>query len=104
MSADNWDKCPRCVSRNLHTIAELAGKVSEAYGSVDVETFDQMRQELSDKQAAHDDYNAFRTFREDYEIYGAEDGLVEVSYRGGCRECGLSLEFEHAHTIDGVTS
>jgi hypothetical protein len=42
------------------------------------------------------------TFREYYEIFGAETGTVGVSYSGRCDECGLRLDFEHAHEIPGV--
>ena len=38
-------------------------------------------------------------FREDYEIYGAETGVVTVSYSGVCRQCGLSLHFEDRKPI-----
>jgi len=47
--------------------------------------------------------SAERTFREDYEIYGASDGTVKVDYGGSCTECGLSLSFNHEHEIPGVT-
>lgn len=38
-------------------------------------------------------------FREDYEIYGAETGVVTVSYSGACCLCGLSLCFEYRKSI-----
>lgn len=41
-------------------------------------------------------------FREDYEIYGAEDGAVIVSYSGVCEECNLRLQFETTTPIPGV--
>jgi hypothetical protein len=43
------------------------------------------------------------TFREDYEIYGAEDGTVTVTYSGSCQSCGLSLSFRDDREIPGVT-
>jgi hypothetical protein len=43
------------------------------------------------------------TFREDYEIYGAETGTVKVYYGGSCENCGLTLNFEHEHEIPGVS-
>ena len=36
----------------------------------------------------------YQTFREDYEIWGAEEGFIEVNYSGTCRACGLHLDFE----------
>jgi hypothetical protein len=46
-------------------------------------------------------------WREDYEILGAEDGMVEVSYRGICTghllpgpdACGAKLSFADFHVI-----
>lgn len=100
MSADNWDKCPRCVSRDLAEIDALDAKVTTSYGSIPVDEFDALRTEAIDRREKHGSYDAFRTFREDYEIGGAEEGLIEVSYRGGCNVCGLRTEFEHSHPLD----
>jgi len=47
--------------------------------------------------------NMGETFREDYEIYGAEDGTVMVSYHGQCGECKTKLEFKHEHVIGAKT-
>jgi len=41
-------------------------------------------------------------FREDYSVSGAEDGVVEVRYRGFCRMCRLEVEFTHRHIIRGL--
>lgn len=38
---------------------------------------------------------SIRTFREDWDIYGADTGTVTISYRGGCAQCGVTCEFEH---------
>ena len=42
------------------------------------------------EKATHDS-----TFREDYEIYGAQHGEIEVHYKGQCKACGLHVEFDH---------
>jgi hypothetical protein len=39
---------------------------------------------------------AERTFREDYEFYGAETGEVTARYRGRCTVCGLSGQIDHS--------
>jgi len=39
------------------------------------------------------------TFREDYQIYGAETGTVTVEYLGECHSCGLTLEFKDQRAI-----
>jgi hypothetical protein len=40
-----------------------------------------------------------RTFREDYEIYVAEDGVVRVSYSGHCERCGSGVDFKTEHPV-----
>jgi hypothetical protein len=42
------------------------------------------------------------TFREDYQIYGADEGTVHVGYSGSCEKCGLRIDFDHEHEIPGV--
>jgi hypothetical protein len=39
------------------------------------------------------DEEGFRTFREDYEIYGASIGTINVTYSGYCEKCSLGLDF-----------
>jgi hypothetical protein len=96
VSADNWAICPRCVAR-WHTEVETEqARVDDLYGLVPVAEFDEARLALQAKKATTHE----PTFREDYEIYGAEDGEVVATYSGGCAACGLRLEFRHAHPLD----
>ena len=95
MSADNWAVCPRCVKQARAAEAKALAKVMATYGKVPVEEFDRARADIPDL-----DPEKFRTFREDYEIYGAEDGTVKVSYSGGCDTCGLSLNFSDEHPLN----
>lgn len=44
------------------------------------------------------------TFREDYEIYGAETGELIIHYRGRCTVCGLSTEVNDAQVFFDLTS
>lgn len=101
MSADNWADCPRCKVIREAALTERERAVENAYGKVPVAEFDAMRAELErDANTLIDP-----TFREDYEIYGAEDGVVKVRYQGRCKDCGLSLKFEHDHplNVDGAS-
>lgn len=100
MSASNWAKCPRCVQRCDDELAARLVQVGSSYGLVPIEEFDAARTQLDNDRAAHEKDDEHRTFREDYEIYGAADGVVEVSYGGGCEECGLTLSFTHEHPLD----
>jgi hypothetical protein len=96
MSADNWTQCPRCLKRRAVEIENKETQVAAAYGKVPVDQFDRQRAELESLKTDRMDNN----FREDYEICGAEDGVVEVTYRGVCGICNLRMEFKHSHEID----
>lgn len=91
MSADNWAVCPRCKKNEMNNIAELDRRAEESYGKVSIDDFIVMRLEAQKRREALPDRIA--TFREDYEIFGAEDGAIEINYSGYCTECGLKLKF-----------
>ena len=97
MSADNWAVCPRCVKQARAAEAKALAKVMASYGKVPVEEFDRARADVPTS-----DPEKFRTFREDYEIYGADDGDVVVDYGGSCTECGLHLTFTDHHPIPEI--
>lgn len=68
MSADNWAICPRCESNaELQALAPVV------------------------------DSEQFRTFREDYEFYGADVGEVHAVYSGRCTVCGISAKIDHSY-------
>lgn len=98
MSADNWTVCPRCKARHIAKRIEARAVANNSYGAVPLEQW-QALDKAADDLAQDWDH---KTFREDYEIYGADEGSIEVSYRGGCGECGLSVGFVHSHEIKGV--
>jgi len=54
-----------------------------------MEEFDRLRREADTPI----DHEALRTFREDYEVYGAETGEVTASYSGRCSVCDVGLDF-----------
>jgi len=100
MGADNWAHCPRCTVRKWAELNKRRIKINSMYGTVPVDEFDAARQALSVIEAEAE--NARPTFREDYEIYGADTGAVTVSYRGECQVCGLELSLREEHPIPGV--
>lgn len=100
MSASNWDRCPRCLKQAEDVIDNLQRQVDEAYGHVPIDKFDQMRESLAEQRRLLT--QSFQTFREDYRIYGAEEGVVKVRYSGSCSVCKLNLEFACAHPIEGL--
>ena len=94
VSADNWAICPRCVARARAAEAAQLAAVMDSYGKVPVEEFDRARAAIEPVHPGD-----YATFREDYEIYGAADGVVKVSYGGSCQVCGLDLSFSHEHPL-----
>jgi hypothetical protein len=97
MSASNWAVCPRCLARAKAAEARKLAGVMASYGKVPVAEFDAARAAI---EPVHP--RDLAAFREDYEITGAEDGAVTVSYGGSCGTCGLSLSFSETRPIPGV--
>ena len=95
MSADNWTTCPACAVRHRENVERLRNKAHTAYGAVPLEEYLAL-----DKAAkAADVPFEERTFREDYEFFGANEGTVTASYSGHCGVCRLSCSFEHNVTF-----
>ncbi len=95
MSADNWAVCPQCESKAKAEAQAKRAEVMASYGAVSVDEFDTARAALVDEHAENF-AEQFRTFRENYEIYGAETGEIMVHYSGGCGVCSLSCKFDTA--------
>lgn len=91
MSADNWTVCPRCADRAKAESAERLQVAANAYGTVTPEEYGKL---LAEAQMPVD-LGDYQTFREDYEFYGAQTGMVTASYSGHCGTCGLGVDFRH---------
>lgn len=89
MSADNWAICPRCVAGAQAECVAEQDRVMATYGTVPIAEFDAARAALLSF-----DPEKYRTFREDYEFYGAEEGEVCADYSGHCSKCGLGVDFK----------
>jgi hypothetical protein len=100
VSASNWATCPRCVKSARKEVEQRAETLRTGYGSLSQDEYMAIvyapAPEILTDRAPH-------TFREDYEIYGAESGTVTVTYGGSCGTCGLSLTFKHEHPVPGAT-
>lgn len=96
MSADNWAACPSCVATARAVAERQRTAAMESYGKVPAEQFQAAIAAIKDV-----DPGEYLTFREDYEIFGAEDGAVTVHYSGSCSECGTGLNFTDTHPIPG---
>ena len=100
MSADNYARCPRCQKALDGSVETLARRLADEYGKIPADEYADLQQRHA--EAVVKAKNGSHTFREDYEIYGAEQGIVTVSYGGGCSECGLHLSFTDNREIPGV--
>lgn len=96
MSANNWAVCPVCLSRAVTRYLDAANELSKAYGVVNFAEFDALRNKVAVKGVNESD---FQTFREDWEIYGADVGSVTVAYYGVCGICGSSCKFTSTHEV-----
>ncbi len=98
MSADNWAVCPRCSDDNQAEVDRLAEEMKKAYGKVTAEEFVALTgQFAAARDKARDAREVGTEFREDYEIYGAEDGVLKIRYGGHCRMCGLDVQINIDH-------
>lgn len=95
MSADNWAVCPRCRAFEQDRIARAIEDARAAYGVASPEDYEEMTLAAN----VPIDLGVLQTFREDYDIWGAEDGVVRVSYGAQCQKCGLTLKFHHDHIL-----
>jgi hypothetical protein len=97
MSADNWDRCPRCGDearkKKVEEWRQADDEATLAYGKTDPEEWVKLRDRARKAADAAEEENSPCTFREDYEIYGADEGVIRVEYHGECQECGLRVEF-----------
>lgn len=91
MSASNWAICPACLNKAQTELERLYQEIQASYGQLPLEEFDALRT----RHAAGINHDEFRTFREDYEFYGAEDGTVVATYSGHCQKCNVGTDFVH---------
>jgi hypothetical protein len=96
MSASNWTQCPRCEQRRQVSLEAERIEISQVYGKVPVEEFDLRRKAYEERLRERPE----PTFREDYEIYGADTGELHIRYGGGCVICGLTHEFSDDQTLN----
>lgn len=100
MSANNWAVCPQCTHRLAIEVEKAQGELDAAYGKVTLAEFDALRADVDAKRALLASPTERVTFREDYEIYGADEALIGVDYRGSCKTCGLQVSFKHFHGFE----
>jgi len=97
MSADNWALCPRCTDQLERDVVDAERAEIAADDANNLTAWREAHERTVEARLAL--HAAKSTFREDYEIYGADDGTVIVTYGGECQTCGLDLEFRHEHPL-----
>ena len=103
MGADRWAACPKCFKLAQAEFEAYEAEVRDAYGKVDVDTFEFMREKLKSMDEAIDlrqSHTSQFTFRENWDIEGVSEGTVTVDYRGSCSMCGLHVELKAKKEID----
>lgn len=95
MSADNWTTCPKCSKETRDRYERLYERISIGADLLPPGEFAALREALAEC-SADVTRKQFDTFREDYEIFGADGGEVHVTYRGRCTKCGLETKLEMA--------
>lgn len=87
MSADNWTTCPKCTADAWAAYRVEDDALTAQYGKIPPDEW----------KAKSDAFPVApkleETFREDYEFYGADEGVLSIRYRGRCSECGTGCEF-----------
>jgi hypothetical protein len=81
--------CPNCRKLAEDAAAALMVEAAALYGKVPAADYEAAMERARD--AAKD--MPSETFREDYEIYGAQDGTVKVTYGGRCEVCKVGIDF-----------
>lgn len=107
MSADNWAKCPLCVNRAELAYEKKANDVAVAYGRIPEEEFSRLHVALRAELREMNEWDSYRTGREDWDIYGAETGTVTIEYGFSCDVCGLTADFKQQLVLlpaDGETT
>lgn len=95
MSASNWDVCARCIKMAYRAEAEQLAEVMSSYGKIPANDFTAAKAAVT-----RVDPGNFRTFQEDYDVYGAGTGVVYIDYSGFCHVCELTLKFREVHRMD----
>lgn len=102
MSADNWAKCPKCKENQDAAVDKAVEELKDSYGKISLEEYRALSDQVDALRDQRDDDRLswkVDTFREDWEICGAEDGIVTIGYGGHCTVCGLSVEFNRKITF-----
>jgi len=99
MSADNWAACPNCLNIRKAAVKAAQAELDASYGSISLREYKAKEAAVAAARRELDEWEYRPTFREDWEIYGAETGTVSVDYSGSCSTCGYGTHFTYEHPI-----
>lgn len=97
--------CPRCSKNHREKVEKKREEVRKAYGQVSMEVWEKMRLELEKMRLGFDELQnemTGRSFRQESDFYGPEDGVITLKYYGRCQDCGLTVRFDHTHIIEEI--
>ncbi len=97
MSADRYCVCPRCFSNHGTKAQELEQTMSDSYGKIPVDDFNNLQQEHA--QALSEGEFFPENLREDYEFNLSDDGNFSVNYYAMCDKCNFKFSFHHTEAI-----
>lgn len=93
MSADNWQKCPRCLKVADAEYEKLVAKVGKSYGEVSAEKYTELVESIKARPEVPE------TFREDYGFYMSPEGKFSADYHGSSNKCGFDHTFKHEEQL-----
>lgn len=95
MSADNWTRCPKCSQVQESAHSEALRNLEASYGKLPAAEY---AKRVRDLEEMVDIADLQVTLREDYEFYGIEDGVLNISYSALCTSCDWT--FNHSQEIE----
>lgn len=95
MSADRWSECPRCKYLYDESVKEKINEIKSLYGKIPEEEYLQKYRDAKISLLKEFD----TSMRQDYEFYGAENGVLNIRFSASCNECGFSWSYKHEEKI-----
>jgi hypothetical protein len=94
MSADHWSTCPKCKADKERRVSAAREEARAMYGKVPQEEYLEAIDRFPKAESTELDENMGWY----YEFFGAEDGVLGISFSCQCRDCGY--KFNYNHTVD----
>lgn len=86
MSADNWDRCPKCEANRAEAEEAARKKADKAYGKVPAGEYERLKQKIAEKSEP-----LKATLAEYYEL-GIDEDVFYAHYSARCKQCGFEFK------------